>query len=45
MPRHIVQEAQEFDTAPFSTSKSTRRWPSILLMGSIVMRFAIFETF
>src|ERR1700692_1950926 len=41
MPRHMVAEAHELDTAPFSTSTSTRRWPSILLMGSIVIRFAI----
>src|SRR5208282_6122662 len=41
MPRHMVQEDQELETDPFSTSTSTRRWPSILLMGSIVIRFAI----
>src|SRR6185369_10863321 len=41
MPRHMVQEAHAFDTAPLSTSTSMRRWPSIREIGSIVIRFDI----
>src|SRR5579872_1752809 len=41
MPRHMVQDAQALLTALLSTSTSMRRWPSILVMGSIVIRFAM----
>src|SRR5579862_1976767 len=38
MPRHMVHDAHASLTALLSTSTSTRRWPSILVMGSIVNR-------
>jgi hypothetical protein len=41
MPRHIVHEAHALLTALLSTSTSMRRWPSIRVIGSIVIRFAI----
>ncbi len=40
MPRHICPDDQAFLTLPPSTSMSMRRWPSIRVMGSIVMRLA-----
>src|SRR6185436_4182867 len=42
MPRHIVAEAQAFCTAPLSTSTSTRRWPSIRVIGPMISRCAMF---
>src|SRR5579862_7772324 len=41
MPRHMVHEAHALLTALLSTSTSMRRWPSIRVIGSIVIRFAI----
>src|SRR5579871_405070 len=41
MPRHMVHDAQALLTALFSTSTSMRRCPSIRVIGSIVIRFAI----
>src|SRR3546814_19000843 len=38
MPRHIWAEDQALVTRPPSTSTSTRRWPSMRLMGSITTR-------
>src|SRR5579885_2070911 len=41
MPRHMVQDAHALLTELLSTSTSMRRWPSILVIGSIVIRFDI----
>src|SRR5580765_6767784 len=41
MPRHMVQEAHALLTALLSTSTSMRRCPSIRVIGSMVIRFAI----
>src|SRR5579864_113452 len=41
IPRHMVHEAHALLTELLSTSTSMRRWPSILVMGSMVIRFAI----
>ena len=41
MPRHIWPDDQALVTLPFSTSASIRKWPSILVMGSTVIRCAI----
>ena len=38
MPRHICPDDQELATLPFSTSQSMRRWPSMRVIGSMVMR-------
>ena len=38
MPRHIWPDDQAFVTLPPSTSQSMRRWPSMRVIGSIVMR-------
>src|SRR5512135_1824326 len=37
MPRHIWPEAQASRTLPPSTSTSIRRWPSIRVIGSMVI--------
>src|SRR5512135_2162487 len=37
MPRHIWPEAQAFWTLPPSTSTSIRKWPSIRVIGSMVI--------
>src|SRR5438477_6626184 len=44
MPRHMVHDAHALEMAPLSTSTSTRKWPSIRVIGSIVMRFVIIHT-
>src|SRR5579862_7525462 len=44
IPRHIVQEAHASETAPFSTSTSTRRCPSMRVIGSIVTRLLMVHT-
>ena len=41
IPRNICPELQAFLTLPPSTSTSIRRWPSILVIGSIVILFPI----
>ena len=41
MPRHIWPDDQELRTLPPSTSTSMRRWPSMRVIGSIVMRCAM----
>ena len=38
MPRHIWPEDQAFLTVPPSTSTSMRRWPSMRVIGSMVIR-------
>ena len=41
IPRNICPDDQALRTRPPSTSTSIRRWPSILVTGSTVMRVAI----
>src|SRR3990172_3198364 len=41
IPRHIWPDDQAFITLPLSTSHSILRWPSILVIGSIVILFDI----
>src|SRR5579863_4500654 len=41
IPRHMVHDAQASLTAPLSISTSMRRWPSILVIGSTVIRLVI----
>src|SRR3990167_9921181 len=38
IPRHICPEDQALTTLPLSTSQSMRRWPSIRVIGSTVIR-------
>ena len=38
MPRNICPEDQELRTLPPSTSTSMRRWPSMRVIGSMVIR-------
>ena len=39
IPRHMVPLDQALRTCPPSTSTSMRRWPSMRVMGSMVMRW------
>src|SRR5208337_2117471 len=41
IPRHMVQLAQAFCTVPPSTSTSIRRWPSMRVTGSMVIRLVM----
>ena len=38
MPRHICPDDQALTTLPLSTSQSIRKWPSMRVMGSMVIR-------
>src|SRR5512139_2079196 len=43
IPRHIWPEVHALLTLPFSTSHSMRRWPSILVIGSMTILFDIVQ--
>src|SRR5574340_1581080 len=43
IPRHIWPDDQALLTLPFSTSHSMRRWPSILVIGSMTILFDIVQ--